>query len=73
MTTIQISNELKDILVKRKLHDQETFEEVIFDLVEDSMELSEETKRNIAEAEKDIEAGRTHRWEDVKKELKINV
>ena len=72
-TTIQISNELKNILVRRKLHARDTFEEVIFDLIEDTMELSEQTKRNIKEAEKDIKAGRTHKWEDIKKELKLNV
>jgi predicted transcriptional regulator len=73
MTTIQISNELKDLLAARKLHERDTFEEVIFDLIEDTMELSEETKRNIAEAEKDIKAGRVLTHEQVKKELGLNV
>ena len=59
--------------MRRKLHARDTFEEVIFDLIEDTMELSEQTKRNIKEAEKDIKAGRTHKWEDIKKELKLNV
>lgn len=54
VTTIQISNELKDILTARKLHERETFEEVIFDLIEDSMELSEETKKSIEKIQKDI-------------------
>ena len=73
MTTIQISNELRDLLVARKLHAKETFEEVIFDLIEDTMELSEQAKKDIAEAEADIKAGRVHKWEDVKMELGINV
>ena len=34
---------------------------------------SRKTKRNIKEAEEDIRKGRIHRWEDIKKELKINV
>jgi len=37
------------------------------------MKLSKETRRNIAEAEEDIGAGRVHKWADVVKELKINV
>ena len=53
-TTIQISNELRNILVNRKMHPRDTFEEVIFDLIEDTMELSEETKKNIAEYEKEV-------------------
>ena len=69
VTTIQISNELKNLLVERKLHKRDTFEEVIFDLLEDTMELSEQTKKNIAEAEADIKAGRVYTHEQVKKEL----
>jgi predicted transcriptional regulator len=72
-TTIQVSKNLREELQKRKLYDRESYEEVIWDLIEDSMELSEETKRNIAESEKDIKEGRVHKWEDVKKRLKINV
>jgi hypothetical protein len=54
-TTIQISNELRNLLVNRKMHPRDTFEDVIFDLIEDTMELSEETKKNLAEIEKDVE------------------
>lgn len=46
---------------------------MIWDLIEDRMEFSEETKKNIEEAERDIAEGRVHKWEDVKKELGINV
>lgn len=72
-TTIQISKELKEKLDSRKLFDRESYEEIIENLIEDTIELSEETKRNIAEAEKDIKEGRIHKWEDVKKRLKIDV
>jgi serine/threonine protein kinase HipA of HipAB toxin-antitoxin module len=72
-TTIQISNELKDLLQKRKLNKRDTFEDVIFDLLEDTMELSEQTKKNIEEAKKNIREGKVHKWEDVKKELGLNV
>lgn len=68
-TTIQISNGLRDTLVERKLYNKETFEEVIWDLVEDSMELSEETLKNIKEAEADIKAGRVYSHEEVKERL----
>ena len=40
---------------------------------EAKMELSEETKKQIQKSEEDIKQGRTHKWEDVKKELDINV
>lgn len=72
-TTIQISKNLLERLKKMKLNEKESYEELIWDLIEDRMELSEETKKSIARAEEDIRKGRVHRWEDVKKELKINV
>jgi predicted CopG family antitoxin len=73
MTTIQISKELLEKLKERKMFDKESYEEVIWDLLEDSLELSKETKREIALAEEEIKKGRVHKWEDVKKELKLNV
>ena len=68
-TTIQISEELQEKLAKKKMFDRETYEEVIWDLLEDTMELSEETKRDIEEARKDIKAGRVYTHEQIKKEL----
>ncbi len=53
-TTIQISNELLRKLQNMKVHEKESYEELIWDLLEDRMELSDETKKNIAEYEKSI-------------------
>ena len=72
-TTIQVSKELLEKLRAMKLYERESYEELIWDLIEDRMELNEETKQSIARAEEDIRKGRVHRWENVKKELKINV
>lgn len=69
VTTIQVSEELKEELKKRKFSDNESYEEVIWDLIEDTMELSEETKRDIEEARAEIKAGRTISFEKIKKEL----
>ncbi len=72
-TTIQVSHELHDTLKSRKMRDSETFEDIIWDLIEDTMELSEETKRNIEISERQIKKGKVRKWEDVKKELGLNV
>ncbi len=72
-TTIQISTDLLHKLKGMKLHEKESYEELLWDLIEDRMELNEETKKSIARAEEDIKKGRVHTWEDVKKELNINV
>ena len=70
-TTIQISRELLDFLKKRKLVDKESYESVIWDLVEDTMELSEETKRNIAQSREEYKQGRYKTLEQIKKEIGI--
>ena len=75
-TTIQISKELIEKLKVMKLHNKESYEDLIWGLIEDRMEFSEETKKNIKEYEKDFKEGKFHKFtklEDVKKELKINV
>lgn len=66
-TTIQVSDELIDTLRNRKLYDNETYEDVIWDLIEDTLELSDETKQTIKEAEEDFRRGRTIPLEEVEK------
>jgi predicted transcriptional regulator len=71
-TTIQISKSLQKKLEERKLVANESYEEVIEDLIEDTMELSEETKRDIALAEKDIKEGRIFTLEQIKREFNLH-
>jgi len=68
-TTIQISEELKKELQKRKMYTKETYEEVIWNLIEDTQELSEETKRNIEISLQQIKEGKYKTLEQVEKEL----
>ncbi len=68
-TTIQVSNKLVDVLKDKKMYDKESYEDIIWDLLEDSMELSEETKKNIEKAKKDIREGRVYTHEQVKRKL----
>lgn len=70
-TTIQISKELLDTLKSRKMYDKESYEEVIWDAIEDSLELSEATKKRIKKAEADIKAGRVYELEEVEKEFDL--
>jgi hypothetical protein len=72
-TTIQISKELLVKLRSMKLHEKESYESLIWDLLEDRMELNEETKKRVTKAEEEMKKGKAHKWEDVKKELKIDV
>ena len=68
-TTIQISDKLHKELLKRKFFERETYEEVIWDMVEDTEELTEQTKKEIAQARAEIKAGKVHSLTKVKKEL----
>jgi predicted transcriptional regulator len=66
-TTIQISEGLRKELQKRKLYEKESYEEVIQDLIEDTLELSEQTKKDIAQSRAEIKAGKFITLEQVKK------
>lgn len=71
VSSIQISEDLREILKKRKLNSNESYEDVIWDLLEDVMELSKETKDAIKEAEEDFRKGRTLSQEEIRMELNI--
>ena len=70
-TTIQISGELLETLKKRKISNKESYEEIIWDLIEDTQELSEETKRDLAEARRQVKEGKVISLNDLKKKYKI--
>lgn len=67
-TTIQISEKLQNRLETMKLYDNESYEDVIWDLLEDRMELSDETKKNILQSEKEIKEGLIKTIKQIKKE-----
>ena len=75
-TTVQVSKELLEKLKLMKIHNKESYEDIIWDLIEDRMEFSEETKKNIKEYEKDIKEENWNKFKslkDVKKEIGVNV
>ena len=68
-TTIQVSEKMQKELAKRKMYDKETYEEVIWDIMEDTQELDEETKKEMTQARQEIKEGKYHTLEEVKREL----
>ncbi len=70
-TSIQISEELKKELSKKKFSDRETYENIIWNLLEDTMELSEQTKKELKESRKEIKEDKTVSLNQLKKELNI--
>jgi predicted transcriptional regulator len=68
-TTIQISQDLLLELKSRKMYEKETYEEIIRDIIEDTKELNDATKKLIKEAEEDFLHGRVYTHDQIKKEL----
>ena len=69
-TTIQVSKGLLEKLAKMKMHEKESYESIIWDLIEDRLELSKETKRNIANSESEIKEGKTTSLEEIKGKMR---
>ena len=70
-TTIQISDDLQKELSKKKLYDRETYEDILWDLLEDTMEISEQTKKDIEQSRKEIAEGKMVSLEEIKRKLRI--
>tara|TARA_Y100000310_G_scaffold342145_1_gene443989 strand:- start:4144 stop:4362 length:219 start_codon:yes stop_codon:yes gene_type:complete len=70
-TTIQISQDLKSKLSFRKTSEKESYEDIIWDLLEDTMELNEQTKKEIEIARKEFKEGKFVTHYQLKKELGI--
>ena len=70
-TTIQISNELQDELSKRKLSDRETYEEIIWDILEDNKEINQQTKEEIEISRQAAREGRVKSLAQIKRELRL--
>lgn len=68
-TTIQVSERLLKELKERKFFDKESYEELIWDLLEDSKELNEQTKRELAVSRRQIKEGKVHTLESIEKEF----
>ena len=62
-TTIQVSDNVKQKLEKMKFFSRETYNEIIERMLEDEMELSEQTKKELEERRK----GKSISHEDIMK------
>ena len=67
-TTIRITNNLHKALGSLKASN-ESFEDLIWDLVEPYLELSPQTKKNIAKSLKEYERGEFFTLEEVREEF----
>ncbi|MEK6827436.1 MAG: hypothetical protein AABX99_03055 [Nanoarchaeota archaeon] len=70
-TTIKISSDVKNMLDKFKIHERETYNDIIEIMIEDNLELNEKTKKEIEEARKKINKGEFYTQEEVERILGI--
>ncbi|MBU4308664.1 MAG: hypothetical protein KJ566_02630 [Nanoarchaeota archaeon] len=70
-TTIQVSKELLTKLQMMKMHVKESYENIIWDLIEDRMEFSDETKKNIEQSQEEFNQGKIISLEEIKKKLEM--
>ena len=68
-TTIQISDDVKNVLDKMRIFQRETYNELIMNMLEDNMRINEKTKKELDEARKEIKLGKTISHEEVKRRL----
>ncbi len=64
---------MKSFLDARKVVESESYEDVLWDLIEDTLELSEKTKKDIREAEREVNKGKTISHEEIMKEYGFTV
>lgn len=70
-TTIQVSENLQTQLKERKLSEGESYEDVIWDMIEDVTEISEETKKLLRQAEQDVKEGKIYTIDEIKREFNV--
>jgi len=68
-TSIQIEKETKYKLDSLKMSKRDTYNDIIENLLEDSLELSEETLKEIQETIEEYKQGQTSSLEEVKRQL----
>lgn len=70
-TTIQISDNVQNVLQNMKLFQKESYNDIIERMIEDGFELNEKTAKEIAEAKARIRAGSFVTQDEVEKQLGI--
>ncbi len=66
-TTIKVSQDVKSMLDKMKMHQRETYNDLIELMIEDNLELNDKTKKEVEEARKRIAKGEFYSQQDVEK------
>lgn len=66
-TTIQISDNVREVLCRMKMVEKESYNDVLERMIEDDLELSEQTRKELFAAAARAKAGHTITQADVEK------
>ena len=69
-TTIKISTRLKAMLNSMKLFENETYEQLVEDLLEDHMTLNPKFRKELEEARREYKKGKIVSFHEIKTKLK---
>ena len=69
ITSIQLKKSTKRKLDNLKLSEKETYNDVIENLIEDSLELSEKTIEELKLSQRERRDGKIHSLDEIKKEM----
>ena len=72
LSSIQVSKELVDELRIRKLFGKESYEDVIWSMIEDTEDLNEDTKKEIIAARSELQKGECVTLGEAKNRLGFN-
>ena len=70
-TSIRVSKQILELLKGMKTYPKESYDEVIWELVEPHLELNEKTKKNIEGSIKEYEKGEVYTFEEIKKKYRL--
>jgi len=70
-TSIRVSKQILSLLQSMKTYPKESYEDIIWDLIEPHLELNNKTKRSIEESRKEIEKGDYYTLEEIKERYNL--
>ncbi len=66
-TSIRVSKHILSLLQSMKTSSKDSYDDIIWDLIEPHLELNEKTKKSIEESRKEYQRGEYHTLDEIKK------
>lgn len=70
-TSIRVSKQILNLLKSMKTYPKESYDEIIWDLIEPHLELNDKTKKNIEESLKEYKKGEYYTLNEIKEKYNL--